>query len=152
MQMSGGYTNQMTIFQQKMNRLPERHRSATTDAKPLGEPLKFKLSGKTAQNLFLKAAMTEQLSSWDTKDLPARGIQLDRMAKMYRKWGVGSYRVSLTGNIFLWRLVRGFQKIVTEAKRHGSLIIGQTCHPGRQCDNSVQPDPVSVSDVQMTVM
>ncbi|KAL8651086.1 MAG: hypothetical protein Q9210_003452 [Variospora velana] len=42
-----------------------------------------------------------------------------------------------------------FKALATASKAHGSLIIGQVSHPGRQCDSRIQPDPVSASDVQL---
>lgn len=41
-----------------------RYESEDVDVSPLGRPLKFEFSGKTAPNRFLKAAMTERISSW----------------------------------------------------------------------------------------
>lgn len=35
------------------------------------------------------------------------------------------------------------------SKAHGSLIVGQVSHPGRQCENRIQKNPVSASDVQL---
>ncbi|KAL8969045.1 MAG: hypothetical protein Q9197_004551 [Variospora fuerteventurae] len=42
-----------------------------------------------------------------------------------------------------------FKALATTSKAHGSLIIGQVSHPGRQCESRIQPDPVSASDVQL---
>lgn len=44
----------------------------------------------------------------------------------------------------------GFRELATQAKKHGSLIIGQVCHPGRQVEDRIQKNPVSASDVQLT--
>lgn len=43
----------------------------------------------------------------------------------------------------------GFQEIATKAKAHGSLIVGQVSHPGRQVGQQLEPNPVSASDVQL---
>merc|ERR1711900_25505 len=53
---------------------PQRYSSDSSDATALGKPLKFEFSGREAKNRFLKAAMTERISSWDPKDFKARGI------------------------------------------------------------------------------
>ena len=45
-------------------RFPSDHVSPAS----LGEPLKFEFSGLTAKNRFMKAAMSEHLASWDTKN------------------------------------------------------------------------------------
>ena len=42
-----------------------------------------------------------------------------------------------------------FKKLASEAKKHGSLIVGQVSHPGRQAASRIQPNPVSASDVQL---
>ena len=40
-----------------------RYESENVSAEPLGQPLKFEFSGKTASNRFIKGAMTERLST-----------------------------------------------------------------------------------------
>lgn len=42
-----------------------------------------------------------------------------------------------------------FRRLVSESKAHGSLIVGQVSHPGRQVPSRIQKDPVSASDVQL---
>lgn len=42
-----------------------------------------------------------------------------------------------------------FKELASEAKKHGSLIVGQVNHPGRQVDEWIQPHPISASDVQL---
>ena len=42
-----------------------------------------------------------------------------------------------------------FKQMATEGKKHGSLMVGQVSHPGRQCENKIQPNPISASDVQL---
>ena len=75
-----------------------RYESEDLSPEPLGEPLHFEFSGITAQNRFLKAAMTERISSWDPKDLPARGIPSKDLINVYKRWGEGEFGVILTGN------------------------------------------------------
>jgi len=80
---------------------PARYESESSDASPLGKPLKFEFSGKTAPNRFLKAAMTERISSWDPKDFKARGIPSKNLINVYKRWGEGEYGQILTGNIMI---------------------------------------------------
>lgn len=42
-----------------------------------------------------------------------------------------------------------FAAMATEGKRHGSLMVGQISHPGRQVSEDIQPHPISASDVQL---
>ncbi|PIO55923.1 hypothetical protein TELCIR_22686, partial [Teladorsagia circumcincta] len=76
------------------SRLP----ASTVDVSILGRPLKFR-NGRTAQNRFLKAALTERISSWDPKDPSKRGIPTEQLVNIYDKWGHGKFGMILTGNI-----------------------------------------------------
>jgi hypothetical protein len=78
---------------------PDRYQSENCDPSPLGRPLKFEFSSKLAKNRFLKAAMTERLSSWDPKDFDARGIPTKNLINVYKRWGEGGFGQILTGNI-----------------------------------------------------
>jgi 2,4-dienoyl-CoA reductase-like NADH-dependent reductase (Old Yellow Enzyme family) len=42
-----------------------------------------------------------------------------------------------------------FKKLAKVSKAHGSLIVGQVSHPGRQTPEFLQPNPISASDVQL---
>ncbi|KAM0808397.1 hypothetical protein AB5N19_08740 [Seiridium cardinale] len=148
---------------------PNRFEGERTDAAPLGKPLKFEFSGKTASNRFLKAAMTERLSSWDPQDLPKRGVPSKELVNVYRRWGEGQFGVILTGNVmvdydqleaagnpivprdaeFSGERFDAFKELATESKKHGSLIVAQVSHPGRQVDENINPHPISASDVQL---
>lgn len=148
---------------------PRRYEAEKVDASPLGKPLHFEFSKKTARNRFLKGAMTERISSWDTKNLEARGIPSDNLVNVYRRWGEGEFGVILTGNIMVEYdhleaagnpiIPRGskyegerfekFKALATQAKRHGSLIVGQVSHPGRQVTEAIQKNPISASDVHL---
>lgn len=75
-----------------------------TDASPLAKPLEFEFSGKTAKNRFLKAAMTERLSSWDPVDVKSRGVPSKELVKVYERWGERNWGVILTGNIVVGKL------------------------------------------------
>lgn len=148
---------------------PERYQSENVDASPLGKPLKFEFSGRTAKNRFLKAAMTERMSSWDPKDFKARGIPSKNLINVYKHWGEGGFGQILTGNImieydqleamgnaiiprdaeFSGPRFEAFKELATQSKAHGSLIVGQVSHPGRQADIRIQKNPISASDVQL---
>ena len=143
--------------------------SDTKDASPLGQPLHFPFSGKTAPNRFLKAAMTERLSSWSPTDFEARGIPSKELLNVYRRWGEGGLGHILTGNImvsydnleapgnpiippdapFEGERFEAYKEMARLSKAQGSLITGQVSHPGRQCEQRIQKDPVSASDIQL---
>ncbi|KAI0391954.1 NADH:flavin oxidoreductase/NADH oxidase [Xylariaceae sp. FL0594] len=148
---------------------PKRFPAPDVDPAPLGEPLHFEFSGRTAPNRFLKGAMTERLSSWDPKDLPKRGVPSKELINAYRRWGEGGIGLILTGNFMIYydqleapgnpiiprdapfsgeRFER-FKELATQGKAHGSLIVAQVSHPGRQVAEFVQPHPISASDVQL---
>ena len=61
----------------------------------------LEFSGKTAPNRFLKAAMTERLSSWDPKNYHARGIPSKNLINVYKRWGEGGLGLILAGNIMI---------------------------------------------------
>lgn len=146
-----------------------RYQSDNVSAEPLGQALPFAFSGKTAPNRFIKGAMTERLSSWDPKNLEARGVPSKDLINAYRRWGEGGIGNILTGNIMIEYdhleaagnpiIPRGskyegerferFKEMAEQGKKHGSLMIGQVSHPGRQVTDSIQPKPISASDVQL---
>lgn len=148
---------------------PPRLASDKVDISPLAQPLHYEFSGKTASNRFLKAAMSERLSSWDAKDLKARGIPSKELINVYKRWGEGGMGTILTGNImiapdqleapgnpiipddapFSGERFEAFKELAVQSKKHGSLIVGQVSHPGRQTEARLQPNPLSASDVQL---
>lgn len=42
-----------------------------------------------------------------------------------------------------------FKALAEAGKKHGSLILGQVSHPGRQAPSSIQKTPISASDVHL---
>ncbi|EDU46800.1 NemA NADH:flavin oxidoreductase Old Yellow Enzyme family [Pyrenophora tritici-repentis] len=148
---------------------PRRYEAEHKDPAPLGKPLDFVFSKKTAQNRFLKGAMTERLSSWDPKNLEARGVPSKNLVNVYKHWGKGEFGVILTGNVMIEYdhleaagnpiIPRGapyegerfemFKELATASKEHGSLIVAQVSHPGRQVTETIQKKPISASDVQL---
>ena len=143
--------------------------SAKVDPKPLSEPLSFPFSGRTAKNRFLNAAMSERLASFDEKDIQSRGIPTKEAVKLYERWGEGGWGQILTGNVmihpeqleapgnlivpadapFSGPRFDAFKALAEAGKRHGSLIVAQVSHPGRQVPASVQPNPISASAIQL---
>jgi len=148
---------------------PRRYEAEKKDFSPLAQPLEFTFANKTAQNRFLKGAMTERLSSWDPQNLEARGVPSKNLINVYRRWGEGEFGVILTGNIMVeydhleaagnpiiprgspysGERFEGFKELATQSKKHGSLIVGQVSHPGRQVAENIQKKPISASDVQL---
>lgn len=146
-----------------------RWESDDVDVAPLGKPLTFPFSGKTAPNRFLKAGMSERIASWHPTDISARGIPLDGLINLYKRWGEGGFGIVMTGNIMLegdqleapgctvispkdqptGERFEAYKKLAEAAKAQGSLCIGQLSHPGRQVAENIQKDPVSASDVQL---
>ncbi|VDO97552.1 unnamed protein product, partial [Heligmosomoides polygyrus] len=72
--------------------------AAKADVSILGQQLTFR-NGRKAQNRFLKAALTERISSWDPKDPSKRGVPTEGLVNLYDKWGHGKFGMILTGNI-----------------------------------------------------
>jgi 2,4-dienoyl-CoA reductase-like NADH-dependent reductase (Old Yellow Enzyme family) len=146
-----------------------RYESDNVDAAPLGKPLKFEFSGKSAPNRFLKGAMTERISSWDPKNLEARGIPSTNLVNAYRRWGEGGIGLILSGNIMIdydqleaagnpiipksapyeGQRFERFRDMATQGKAEGNLMVGQVSHPGRQVEERINKNPVSASDVQL---
>ncbi|KAF2759022.1 FMN-linked oxidoreductase [Pseudovirgaria hyperparasitica] len=148
---------------------PKRYESEKVDPAPLGKTLNFEFSKRTARNRFMKAAMTERLSSWDPQDKASRGIPSKNLINVYKRWGEGEFGVILSGNImidydqleamgnpiippdapFSGERFEAQQEMAKAAKAHGSLFVGQVSHPGRQVENRINPNPISASDVQL---
>lgn len=146
-----------------------RFKSDNVDPAPLAQPLSFSFSGRSAPNRFLKGAMSERLASWSLNDLDARGIPSYALIKAYRHWGEGEIGLLLTGNVmiesdqleaagnliiprsasFSGERFDRFRELASAAKAHGSLIIAQVSHPGRQTPLELQPYPVSASEVPL---
>ena len=140
-----------------------RYESENVDAAPLGKPLHFEFANRDAPNRFIKGAMTERISSWDPKNLEARGIPSKNLRNVYRRWGEGAIGNILTGNIMIEYdhleaagnpiIPRGapyegerfeaFKEMAKLGKAHGCLMVGQVSHPGRQVEQRIQKNPVS---------
>ncbi|CAI5451941.1 unnamed protein product [Caenorhabditis angaria] len=139
----------------------------TVDAKILGDHLKFR-SGKQTQNRFLKAALTERVSSFDPQNPTKHGLPSQTLLNLYDKWGNGQFGAILTGNVIvdsthlesagnaiIFKEGDGperrelFGKWSKNIKQSGSLAFVQLSHGGRQTPVTVQPNPFSASSVQL---
>ncbi|KAI5860793.1 NADH:flavin oxidoreductase/NADH oxidase-like protein [Durotheca rogersii] len=138
-------------------------------AAPLAQPLTFEFSGKVAPNLLKKAAMAEDLATWSARNLEERGIPTPEMIELYRRWGEGGWGVITTGNIDIefdmldavgdgiitpecppsGPRFEAFKELAAAAKAHGSLIVAQVTHPGRQLSARIRPDTISASAIQL---
>ncbi|WKY00325.1 hypothetical protein Q1695_014854 [Nippostrongylus brasiliensis] len=138
------------------------------DVSVLGQKLTFR-NGRVAKNRFLKAALTEKISTWDATDFTKRGIPSEELINLYDRWGHGGFGMILTGNIIVDptnlesagnvilskendtpRLREMTSKLAAVMKQDGALAIAQLSHAGRQTPESVNPHPFSASDVQLT--
>lgn len=146
-----------------------RFDSVATDPSPLGQPLEYPFSKRFAINRFLNGAMSEKLATWDDTDHSKRGIPGKELETLYRKWGEGKWGQILTGNVqidyenletagnmivpqdapFEGERFEGFKAIATAGKAHGSLIVAQVSHAGRQVSETIQKHPISASDIQL---
>lgn len=144
-----------------------RYDSQAVDKTALSKPLRFEFANRLAPNRFLKAAMTERLSSWDPDKLEARGIPSKSIHTLYKRWGEGVIGTITTGNIMLeydqiataGDLVvprdapfhgdrfEAFSELARVGQLRGSLMIGQLNHPGRQVDQRIQANPISASNL-----
>ncbi|CAB3406349.1 unnamed protein product [Caenorhabditis bovis] len=142
--------------------------SAQVSAKVLGETLQFR-NGKKAQNRFLKAALTERLSTFTPENLPQSGIPTHKIHNLYEKWGNGQFGMILTGNVMVDPVHleaagnatifkkgdnkerrEAFQKWAKSIKADGALALAQLGHAGRQTPYVVYQTPFSASDVHLT--
>ncbi|KNE96593.1 hypothetical protein PSTG_10151 [Puccinia striiformis f. sp. tritici PST-78] len=131
----------------------------------LSQPIQFK-GGLRAPNRTLKSAMTERLCTYDQEDLNARGKPTAEYVELYKVWGQGKIGIIILGNIPVhreyleakgnaiidkdspWDPVEAFKPVIAAAKAHGSLVIGQLTHAGRQTPIHVNSNPVSASETQ----
>ncbi|RCN47440.1 oxidoreductase, FAD/FMN-binding protein [Ancylostoma caninum] len=145
----------------------ERIPAQEVDVSILGAPLTFRNTRK-AKNRFLKASMTEKLSTWDSEDLSRRGIPTQDLINVYDKWGHGGFGMILTGNVMVdprnlesagnpiickendsVELRKAFSKLANVSKYDGALVLAQISHAGRQTPLAVNAHPYSSSDVQL---
>ena len=113
-------------------------------------------------------ALSEHMASWDQNDRSQSGIPSDRLVKLYQVWGEPGYCIILTGNTMLHpeqmegpgnmvlyapcetsERMEQFRKLASAAKAHGSLVLVQLSHPGRQVGSYLNSSPVSAGDVKL---
>lgn len=117
----------------------------------------------------LKSATSERLATFDPENTFDRGKPTDELINLFRVWGQGEIGIIVTGNIMVHRshiesagaiildqdiltdYTPSLRRLARAAKAHGSLLIGQLSHPGRQTSWSLQPHPVSASDVRLVL-
>ncbi|GAA5896673.1 uncharacterized protein JCM6883_006976 [Sporobolomyces salmoneus] len=134
----------------------------------IADSVTFHYSGKTAPTATLKSAMTERLCSFSMDQPETRGRVSKEYIKLYEEWGKGKIGVIVLGNIPIdyegleargniiidercdFDPVENLKEAIKVAKAHGSIVIGQLTHGGRQTSTDVTGDkaPVSASDVQ----
>ncbi|KAH8198339.1 hypothetical protein TruAng_007494 [Truncatella angustata] len=147
---------------------PPRYTSEPADRSRLAEPLTFHFSGRTAPNRFMKAAMTEQLCTYDPQDSEKNGMPTKNIERVYERWGRGGIGLILSGDVgisltnlesvgdpvippdapFSGPRFNGFAAMARAGKAHGSLMVAQVAHPGRLC--VFVDSPVSSSEGQVS--
>lgn len=146
----------------------QRITSSAIDPAPLAEPITFPFSGRTAKNRFLKAPLTERLCHWNAEGAPIsdRGVPSEEYFHLYRRWAEGDIGIIVGGNMMVrYDAVEAFgnailcddhdgrvaqyKQMTDYCHEHGSLVISQLSHPGRQGGKYLNPNPVSASDVHL---
>jgi 2,4-dienoyl-CoA reductase-like NADH-dependent reductase (Old Yellow Enzyme family) len=124
-----------------------------SDAPSLASPLTLP-SGLRLSNRLVKSAMSEGLATDDGRP----GARLERL---YARWSQGGAGLLLTGNVmvdarYLERCgnpildaradLDAFRRVARAGKSHGSAVIAQISHPGRQVNRFVAPEPLAPSE------
>ena len=65
---------------------PSLIKGPQVDTAPLAQSLDFYFAMKKAKNIFFKAAMAENLASWDEDDRTTSGIPGKDLINLYRRW------------------------------------------------------------------
>ncbi|CAE6434696.1 unnamed protein product [Rhizoctonia solani] len=139
------------------------------DAELLGQSIQLPFSGRVVKSRLLKGALSERLASWHSVDISKRGVPSDNLVRLYEGWGKAGYGILITGNVMVNpkqleapgnailcephetpERIEQFRKMAAAGKAHGSLMIMQVSHPGRQISALMNPSPVGASDIQLT--
>ncbi|MBK8456753.1 MAG: NADH:flavin oxidoreductase/NADH oxidase family protein [Phyllobacteriaceae bacterium] len=114
--------------------------------------------GVVVPNRIVKAALTEGLAGGDNH-------ANERFVRLYRRWGEGGAGMLITGNVIVDRthLERGgnlaidgaqsnealssLAAMAQAAKAHGSLIVMQLNHAGRQTQKMINKHPLAPSNI-----
>ncbi|CZR45042.1 uncharacterized protein FPRO_15783 [Fusarium proliferatum ET1] len=142
----------------------------TCDVSALAKPLEFNFSRRVAKNRFMKSAMAESLATWSADEPEHIGIATEQYANLYKRFGEGDWGVIVTGQIDIdarlynrGNIVIGkehqpipgdlrFERLkqaAAAATAHGSLILGQIVHVGRQVDARVSAETISASPIPL---
>ncbi|CAL2039771.1 unnamed protein product [Caenorhabditis brenneri] len=135
--------------------------------KILGEKLKFP-NGRVAPNRFMKASMSERLSTYSPEDPKKHGLPTEKILNVYDKWGNGQFGMIITGNVLVdpTNLEDAGNAIIfkegdsserrslytqwaQKMKQDGALAIMQISHAGRQTSIKVNPTPWGASDIEL---
>jgi 2,4-dienoyl-CoA reductase-like NADH-dependent reductase (Old Yellow Enzyme family) len=113
--------------------------------------------GATLKNRIVKSAMSEALA--DEANDPT-----DALIALYRRWSEGGAALLVTGNVPIdrWHLEHAGNVVLDAAsdrnraallaqaaKSAGALVLAQLSHAGRQTPLAINPNPLSISDVQL---
>ncbi|KIL88303.1 nadh oxidase [Fusarium avenaceum] len=145
-----------------------RYKSEIYDKNALANSLKFPYSQRVAKNRLMKSAMAETLGHYDDSDVTSIGIPTEAYVNLYRRFGRGGWGVIVTGQIdvdttayHFGNVVIGqehgtddlrfgkFKEVATAATSHGSLLLGQLTHVGRQVDVRVTKETIAASAQQL---
>lgn len=120
------------------------------------QPLKLP-NGILLPNRIVKSAMSEALA--DEYNNPTEGL-----IHLYKRWGKSGAAVLITGNtpIDRWHLEHAGNFVLDEksdatkvhalteaAKSNGAKILAQLAHSGRQVPAAINPNPLSMSDLEL---
>jgi len=129
----------------------------------LKKPVVFS-NGLSAPNATLKSAMTERLCTWSDDDFKKRGWPTPEYINLYKVWGEGKIGTIILGNIpcdarypeakknacidpeiaSQDEYVKAYKPVIDAAKAHGSLVIAQVTHAGRQTSDEIARVPSSL--------
>jgi len=120
------------------------------------QPLKLP-NGSLLRNRIVKSAMSEALG--DEFNSTTQGL-----INLFRRWSQGGAALLITGNTAISRNhlehVRNFvldkhsnmdlvKELASAAKQNGTLAIVQLAHAGRQTPETINPKPLSISDIRL---
>uniref|UniRef100_A0A1I7SF30 Oxidored_FMN domain-containing protein n=1 Tax=Bursaphelenchus xylophilus TaxID=6326 RepID=A0A1I7SF30_BURXY len=131
----------------------------------LAEALRFKTSGRVAKNRFMKASLSEYISTFDKCNVAITGHITPTLHNLYEKWGQGGFGLVLTGTIMYdpyhleaagnhvlckenWSDKKG-DELRRTAHWRGARTVAQLGHAGRQTPLHLNPHPLAPSAVPL---
>ncbi|MCH9779820.1 MAG: oxidoreductase, partial [Alphaproteobacteria bacterium] len=114
-------------------------------------------NGVVLSNRLVKSGLSEALADAHNNPTPA-------LTNLFAKWGEGGAAVLITGHTSVDRLHlehagncvfddespgEAFAAIAKAGKRHGTKMLMQLAHSGRQTPEAINPHPVSISDLRL---